>query len=102
MSVNTTSRLLIILKTLGAIIETEIEEKFNPDFVNKCDVVEVIPVMKFDAARYLGLWYETAHVKEFDVFQPGDSACIEAVYTDLGTGNGEFEVVNSYQRGVSE
>ena len=78
MSLQTTSRLYIILKTLGAMIETEIEKHFFPDFVNKCDQVDVMPITDFDASRYLGTWYETAHVKEFDVFQPGDSVCIEA------------------------
>ena len=97
MSLQTTSRLYIILKTFGAMIETEIEKRFNPDFVNKCVQVDVMPITEFDAGRYLGTWYETAHVKEFDVFQPGDSVCIEAQYTDLG--NNEIQVVNSYQTG---
>ena len=101
MALQTTSRLFIILKTLGAMIETELEKKFNPDFINKCDKVDIEPMGNFDATRYLGTWYETAHVKEFDVFQPGDSVCIEAEYTDLG--NNQIQVVNSYQTGsVSE
>ena len=96
MSLYQTSRLLMILKTFGEIIETEIEKHFKPDFINKCDKVEIKPMDNFDATRYLGTWYETAHVKEF-LFQPGDSVCIVAEYTDKG--NNEFKVVNSYQEG---
>ena len=97
MSLQTTSRLFIILKTFGAMIETEIEKHINPEFINKCDKVDIMPITEFDAGRYLGNWYETAHVKEFDVFQPGDSVCIQAKYTDLG--NNQIQVVNSYQTG---
>ena len=97
MSVLQTSRLVVILKTLGAMIETEIEKLFEPNFVNKCDKVPIEFMQDFDASRYLGTWYEQAHVKEFDVFQPGDSVCITAEYTDLG--NKEIKVVNSYQTG---
>ena len=86
----------MILETFGEIIETEIEKHFNPDFINKCDKVDIMPMADFDAARYLGTWYETAHVKEF-LFQPSDSVCIVAEYTD--NGNNEFSVVNSYQEG---
>ena len=41
MSVLQTSKLVMILKTFGAIIETEIEKLFEPDFVNKCDKVPI-------------------------------------------------------------
>ena len=96
MSILKSSRLLMILETFGEIIETEIEKHFKPDFVNKCDAVEIMPMNNFDAGRYLGTWYEQTHVKEF-IFQPGDSVCIEAEYVDIG--NNEFSVVNSYQEG---
>ena len=93
----TTSRLWIILKTLGDIIETEVEHIFKPDFVNKCDAVKIEPMANFQPERYLGTWYEQAHVKEFDIFQPGDSKCIEAKYT--ANGDGTFKVSNTYQNG---
>ena len=86
MALQTTSRLWIIVKSIGSIIETEVDKLFKPDFVNKCDQVKVQPMKDFDASRYYGVWYEQTHVKEFDVFQPGDAKCIEAKYTPNGDG----------------
>ena len=51
----------------------------------------------FQADKYFGTWYEQAHVKEFDIYQPVDSKCIEAKYTS--NGDGTFKVENTYQSG---
>lgn len=87
----------MILKLFGEVIETEIEKHFKPDFINKCDQVDIAPMADFDPSRYLGTWYEVTHVKEF-IQQPGDSTCIVSQYADQGSG--VFGVVQSYQEGT--
>mmetsp|Transcript_14019 Transcript_14019/g.23815 ORF Transcript_14019/g.23815 Transcript_14019/m.23815 type:complete len:217 (-) Transcript_14019:100-750(-) len=62
--------------------------------VNDVCGTNVVPLADFDASRYFGVWYEQVHVKDF-IFQPGNSACIEAQY--IPNDDGTFKVVNSYQ-----
>ena len=59
----------------------------------KCDTPAKIP--NFDGAAYMGTWYEQSHVKG-QFFQPDDSTCVEAQYSDLQA-DGHFVVYNTMQ-----
>uniref|UniRef100_A0A7S3FSK0 Lipocalin/cytosolic fatty-acid binding domain-containing protein n=1 Tax=Strombidium rassoulzadegani TaxID=1082188 RepID=A0A7S3FSK0_9SPIT len=95
MTVLKTSKLWVILNAAGSFIKTEVDKLFDPEFVNMCDAVTVDPIQNFDANRYFGTWFEQAHVREFEVFQPTDSVCIQAEYTP--NDDGTFRVDNTYQ-----
>ena len=63
--------------------------------MNLCHKQPVPSISGWNSTRYVGTWYEQAHVVEFDVFQPKDSVCILAQYTP--NDDGTIKVVNSYQ-----
>ena len=70
------------------------------DFFNglaKCD--HPAALTDFDGARYMGTWYEQTHVKG-QFFQPDDSVCTTANYSDLQT-SGHFVVDNKTQDSIS-
>merc|ERR1719183_100611 len=58
-----------------------------------CDAVEPLAA-PFDAARYMGKWYEIQH-SSGAMFQPDFYDCTTADYTDLNLDAGTFTVYNS-------
>mmetsp|Transcript_959 Transcript_959/g.1502 ORF Transcript_959/g.1502 Transcript_959/m.1502 type:complete len:104 (-) Transcript_959:264-575(-) len=58
-----------------------------------CDAVEPL-AETFDAARYMGIWYEIQH-SHGAAFQPDNFDCTQAQYTDLDPEAGTFKVYNS-------
>ena len=61
-----------------------------------CD--DVAPLDSFDAARYMGTWYEIQH-SHGAIFQPDNFDCTRAEYTDLDAAAGTFKVYNNSQIG---
>ena len=60
-----------------------------------CDSVDPL-AEPFDAARYMGTWYEIQR-SQGAVFQPDFINCVEAQYKDLDTETASFTVLNSSQ-----
>ena len=61
-----------------------------------CDPVE--PLASFDAAAYMGVWYDIQHTPY--VFQPDSAKCTTAHYYDLNAEAGTFTVTNKQQYGI--
>ena len=59
----------------------------------KCDTVYPLS-FAFDAARYMGTWYEIQH-SHGAFFQPDSFECTIAVYSNLNAEAGTFELYNS-------
>ena len=49
---------------------------------------------EFDAARYMGTWYEIYHTQN-QPFQSDDAKCVSALYSNLDASTGKFTVYNS-------
>ena len=61
-------RLQVILHTIYALITTQLQELLDPNFVNICTKTPTPAISGWDSSKYVGPWYEQAHVIEFDVF----------------------------------
>ena len=62
-------------------------------FSSRCD--QPASIANFDAAAYMGTWYEQQRVKGL-WFEPDNSVCVQAQYLDLKT-DSHFVVRNSMQ-----
>ena len=91
------TRFEVLLHAAWALITTQIRELIDPTFVNVCHRHPVPSLHGWNSSKYVGTWYEQAHVIEFDVFQPKNSVCITAHYT--ANDDGTIKVENSYQDG---
>ena len=60
-----------------------------------CDTNSPLP-FNFEAARYMGTWYEIYHSKG-EPFQPDSWTCNTATYSDLDEDKATFKVYNSGQ-----
>ena len=60
-----------------------------------CDTVEPL-AEPFDAARYMGIWYDVQH-SQGAAFQPDFFDCTQAEYSDLDPDTASFTVKNSSQ-----
>ena len=59
-----------------------------------CDKPAVLT--DFNGVAYMGAWYEQQHSSGL-IFEPDGSTCVEALYSNLNTADGSFNVLNSLQ-----
>ena len=81
---------------LGKLLESSLA--FTASNTIVCDTVE--PLSAFDGERYMGVWYQIQHSKDFHSGVPG-AQCTAANYSDLSD-DAVFAVYNSCQVNYGE